>query len=798
MTDALRWVVVVEMLGLAVFPLTATAFRTLPDRGFSVSKGTGLVLTAYVLWIGNVAHVLPNSFFGTLAAAVVLAAASAAVARARIREGVAWLRAHWATVVAAELVFAAAFAFTATYKAYTGQILFSEKVMDYMYLNAVDAAARFPPRDAWFAGSDVSYYYFGYVVVDVVARLAHVRTEVAFNLAIATIAGVAASAIYGLVHAYVERSRASGSGAAARAPAATRSVLWGIGCACAMFLVGNLVELFVFASAYGIGSQRFFDWLQAGHLKAGVHRYLWYPSDGHSFVPAIEVIPVDKGFLRSFLETPLLSILQGDLHPHFIGLMPTLLGVVVAFSFYLDDGRLALGRWRRDAGGLALRAVVAGSAGAINTWDVPFVAATVAAAILLSAWRNGAKLSDALPFAGSVCAAMVVAYAPFYLAFPSGGDGVFAVVSNATVVYPGSRFINFLLHWGTFTWVAVFALLVVRGRVDWRWAAAGAGLGLSVVIAWFVVFGAESAVDHWRLAEAASLTGQLRDRGSGWLSAAVLVGTIALLFAAAARVVAGRGPEAFLIVLALLGTLGVLGVEFFYVGEYFNTRVITLFKVGYTAWTLLGVASLCAAYEILRADGPVRHVRAAVPRAAARAVPLTTAAVGLLLPFGAIPARLHPRPLVNVIIEPRTLDGMATWNADDRKAIAFLRTMDDRQRHVILEAPHNARGVSDYSQSGRMSAATGIPTVIGWLSHEAQWRGTTDRDLRLRAADADAMYTTPNARQMRALMRRYGVDLVYVGPLEYEVYGPDVAARFEGLPVVFHAGNATVYAVPPD
>jgi YYY domain-containing protein len=799
MSEALRWVAVIELLGLAVFPLTATAFRALPDRGFCVSKAAGLVLVTYLLWAGNIAHVLPNSFLGALAAAVALGAVSAAVARGRSRAGIRWLREHWATVLAAELLFVVAFSLTGTYKAFTGQIFFSEKVMDFMYLNSVDATVRFPPRDAWFAGSDVSYYYFGYVVVDVLARLAHVRTEVAFNLAIATIAGVAANAVYGLVYAYVERSRAVEGGAASRAGETRGSVLWGISGACAMFLVGNLVELFVFASAYGIGAQGFYDWLQAGHLEAGVDRYLWYPSSGYSFVPAIQVIPVDRGFLRSFLETPLLSIVQGDLHPHFIGLMSTLLGIVVAFSFYLDDEAPALGQWRRHSGALALRAVLAGSAGAVNTWDFPFVAAAVVAAILLGARRREAKLADALPFAGSVCAAMVVAYAPFYLAFPGGGDGVFAVVSSETVVYPGSRFVNFLLHWGTFVWVVVFALLVVLShRIERRWAAAGLALGMCVVAAWFIAFGIESATDHWRLAGAHPLADQLRDRGSGWASAAVLIGLVALLFAAAGRVLAGRGPEAFLVALALLGTLGVLGVEFFYVGEYFNTRVITLFKVGYTAWTFLGVASLFAAYELFRPHGPVSRVRGTTPRVAARALPAATAAVGLLLPLGALPARLHPRPMVNIIIEPRTLDGMAIWQADDRAAIAFLRRMDNRQRHVILEAPHNARGISDYSQSGRISAATGIPTLIGWLSHEAQWRGTTDQDLRPRAAHADAMYMTPNAQQTRALMRRYGVDLVYIGPLEYEVYGPDVAARFDGWPVVFHAGNATVYAVPGD
>ena len=51
MVDALVWWVVLQVLGLAVLPVSAVLFRALPDRGYALSKPLGLLLVG---WLGYI------------------------------------------------------------------------------------------------------------------------------------------------------------------------------------------------------------------------------------------------------------------------------------------------------------------------------------------------------------------------------------------------------------------------------------------------------------------------------------------------------------------------------------------------------------------------------------------------------------------------------------------------------------------------------------------------------------------------------------------------------------------------
>lgn len=186
---AFRWWVVLMVLGTAVFPLAAHFLKSLPDRGYAFTKMLGLLLVTFVFWLLGSLGFLQNDVGGIVLALVLVIGLSAwAVYRERQAEGTAvlpWLRENWRQVLITELVFAAMFALWVWVRAQNPAITATEKPMEFAFLNSAGRSPTMPPLDPWLSGYAISYYYFGYVMTSVLARLAAVPEAIAFNLAIA-------------------------------------------------------------------------------------------------------------------------------------------------------------------------------------------------------------------------------------------------------------------------------------------------------------------------------------------------------------------------------------------------------------------------------------------------------------------------------------------------------------------------------------------------------------------------------------------------------------------------------------
>lgn len=79
---------------------------------------------------------------------------------------------------------------------------------------------------------------------------------------------------------------------------------------------------------------------------------------------------------------------------------------------------------------------------------------------------------------------------------------------------------------------------------------------------------------------------------------------------------------------------------------------------------------------------------------------------------------------------------------------------------VVAEA-----SIGPYRCNGsRISAATGLPTIIGWERHQQQQR--YPETLPARVADVRSLYTSPDIDEKASILRRYNVEYVVVGDLE--------------------------------
>jgi uncharacterized membrane protein len=245
----------------------------------------------------------------------------------------------------------------------------------------------------------------------------------------------------------------------------------------------------------------------------------------------------------------------------------------------------------------------------------------------------------------------------------------------------------------------------------------------------------------------------------------------------------------FALILTATGLLLILGCELVYINDLFHNRMNTVFKLYFQAWVCLALA---ASYALPFLFGRLRR----------QVVGLALLAlIGLVLLLAWLPAFGMTLGKTRGFAGPPTLDGLAFWPREDREGIEWLaRNVEGAP--VVVEAS----GGSYQQQFGRVSSMTGLPTVLGWPFHEQQWRGTFDEQGR-RQPDLDAIYgcrrvgnrcepMPTDPRALQALLDKYNVTFVYVGPSEREAYGQVDLARFNALmDVAFKNGAVVIYRV---
>ena len=207
MGDAIVWWITLQLLGLAAVPIAAVLLRALPDRGYTLSKPLGLMLTG---WLAYTVAMLKIAQFDRLLVTICLLVVAAFSVFLLLRQGRALLyelRDHFTKgvnvryVVISEVVFALAFIIWAIVRAYNPDIdCCQEKFMDYGFLNAILKSGTFPPNDVWLAGFSINYYYFGYILMAALTALSGVATQVAFNLANVGLFALTALGAFGIVH----------------------------------------------------------------------------------------------------------------------------------------------------------------------------------------------------------------------------------------------------------------------------------------------------------------------------------------------------------------------------------------------------------------------------------------------------------------------------------------------------------------------------------------------------------------------------------------------------------------------
>ncbi len=874
MVSFILWYIIVSLTGLAAFPLAYRLLPALPDRGYTFSRALGLLVWGYGFWLLGSLGILGNDLGGqAFALAVLLGLSILALRGGRLKEIRVWLGSQRVFLFIAEALFLLAFAGLAMVRAANPDLTSTEKPMELAFINAILRSPSMPPNDPWLSGYAISYYYFGYLLVAMLARVLGVTGSVAHNLGTALVFGLGATGAYGVVYNLIQTTAdrrlpaaedgrnllgietlpASGQ---PRSAVANRSPLLAFLGPLFILLISNLEGFLEILHARGL----FWRLSVSGEMTSGFWKWLdildlnqpptgplgWVPrtfGTGNWWWWRASRVLQDYNFTHApreiIDEFPFFSFLLADLHPHVIAIPFALLAMGLALNLYLGGGcgRINLPgqfHWELSKSSFLLAAVALGSIFFFNASDFPFYVALVAGAYALGRIKDGLHytnqetvdpqpsdlrspafqlLFDFASLGVALGAAGYLLYLPFHLSFSSQVSGI-----NPSLVY---------FTRGAYLWVMFAPLLLPVGAFLlhlWRTHGGSQGLKRGLLAALGILVGLwalsllfgglqvfvgnllqasggssllqEFGAPDWPSLLRESILRRLAAPG-GWITLTLLLaGTLGLVLGSrGAREQGSAGdtnpyltpshpgtPALFVLLLILLGALLVLGADFFYLRDQFGSRFNTIFKFYYTAWMLWGIAAAYSSAFLLSA---LRGAWGTVFRAGLVA----------LIGAGLVYAYFGLREKTNNFNPPDgwTLDGgayLARWAPEDLAAIRWLQTAP---AGVIVEAVHPQGG--QYTEFARISTYSGLPTVLGWVGHESQWRGS-DESFRGRQADIELFYTTRDWNQAQAILHKYGIRYVILGQRERSVYRVSETKFEHSLTPVFRQGSLVIYEVP--
>ena len=222
-------------------------------------------------------------------------------------------------------------------------------------------------------------------------------------------------------------------------------------------------------------------------------------------------------------------------------------------------------------------------------------------------------------------------------------------------------------------------------------------------------------------------------------------------------------PDLFAVLMGLCAIGLVLIPELVYVRDIYesgNARANTMFKLTYQAYIMFGMTMIYAIFRLF-VIGRNKILK-------------VLAFIGLFFfvwTCGYFGNSVHS--WFGEVWKPSQYKGLnatAFLETDFPEDVNGIRWLKENisDAPVVLEANGDS-----YSEYERVSAMTGLPTIMGWYVHEWLWRGDL-ADLNAKIEEIQEIYTSTDETRVKELLEEYHVSYIFVGSCERNKYGADL------------------------
>ena len=689
------WWGTILALGIIVMPLTYQMFHGFHDLGWAFSKGIGIAISAWFMWVFASIKVLKFSRVSCIIICIIILGLNVLLYFLTLKKKGKKINISLSNVnsmLVVEILFLGMFIFWCYLRAFKPEAYGTEKFMDFGFMKIMERSDYMPPQDLWLSGVDLNYYYVGQFVGTFLSKLSGINVDYGYNLMLMTIAALAFTMVYSLVRTCfaeltfekIKNSRPI-------------SVVAGIVSGSSVVFAGNVHYLI-----YGVLRPKLQEF-----TGAEVTSY-WFP-DATRYIGYNTDVP-DK----TIHEFPSYSFILGDLHAHVINIIfvLTVLGILYSWLMYRKD------LIKNNKGYSLVKEVFApqilvlgffiGFFHTTNFWDYPIYYVVSGAVILFSnivlcKSLKGTAVMTAIQGV-LIYAIGTIVCLPFTLSFNQISTEI-KFVTSRTPLY------QLAVLWA----LPIILVVIYIGNMIYCKAKSGA-------------YKTPKAGDK-----------------------------IVAFFATM------KTSEMFMMILGLCA-IGltfmpeVIYVKDIYEGDY--SRANTMFKLTYQAYIMYGVG---IGYALLRLfiNGKGFMKR------------LTTVWflvwIGTVAYFGnASHAWFGEYQNKDNYKGLDATAFMETENYADYEATNWLNE-NIEGTPVVLEANGDS-----YTFYERVSTITGLPTVLGWRTHEWLWQSDGSGEFPAIASEREEavrnIYTSQDINQVKELIEEYDVEYIYIGKCEYEKF----------------------------
>ncbi len=629
------------------------------------------------------------------------------------------LKTNYKIVIFEELIFFLSFLFWTYVRSQEPSIQSLEKFMDFGFINSILRADYFPPKDMWYPPEPINYYYFGHLTGAVLIKLTNINPNIGYNLILATIFGLSISQVFSIIANIINYYQISIKKINLKINY-LKIIIYGLIGAFVVNLGGNLHTIYLFTKGYPNDNPIPFWQILSGYNPLNY----WYPN-------ATRFIPY------TIHEFPSYSYVVADLHGHVFDIPFVLLTLSFLFLFFTNKKKST----NLKINFSFLRKKTSLIINKIEILSLIFIGFLISIHYMTNAFDG-----------------------PIYF-----------LLTNLIL------FFMFGISWKLFFYLLTLLISFVIFNLPFssHFSPFVSGIGVNCSPDFLTNLGKLGPFlfekDNCQISPLWML---LILWGFFWLNF-----TIFLIIQNKNELKINLHLKSFLTILFSFGTLLIIIPEFFYIKDIYpqHFRANTMFKLGYQAFIMMGIASIIILFLI-------KNLKNKLLKFSLLVVYFPFLLLICIYPYYAIPSyygKLDRRP---------TLDGsnwLAISKPEDKEIIDYLNK-NIKGQPVILEAQGDS-----YTDYERISAFTGLPTVAGWWVHEWLWRGSPDF-VGQRIPDIQNIYESNEYQLTKTLIKKYQIKYIIVSNMERLKYPNLNEEKFEKIgKLIFRSSNnfGTIYQV---